>query len=132
MKVWPILGAALLVSSCATLEGKPAYLTGSWGGPHIGISFEGALGSIEYDCASGTIDSIILPARDGRFTAKGQHRHGQGGPVRVGQIFRTQRATYSGEVRKDVMTLKVSLEDGTALGPFTLTQNAPAQLTRCL
>lgn len=132
MKGWQLLGPALLVSSCATLEGKPAYLTGAWGGPHIGITFEGALGSIEYDCASGTIDSIVLPAKDGRFTARGQHREGQGGPVRVGQIFRSQRATYSGEVQKDIMTLNVNLEDGTSLGPFTLTQGAPPQITRCL
>jgi hypothetical protein len=74
----------------------------------------------------------VLPARDGKFTAKGQHREGQGGPVRVGQIFRTQRATYSGEVRDQVMTLNVALEDGTSLGPFTLTQGAPPQITRCL
>lgn len=132
MKRWPILGAAALVSSCATFDDKPAYLVGTWGGPHIGISFEGALGSIEYDCASGTIDSIVLPAKDGRFTAKGQHRQGQGGPIRVGQIFRTQRATYSGEVHEEVMTFNVSLEDGTTLGPFTLTEGAPPQITRCL
>lgn len=132
MRGWPLLAAALLVPGCATLDDKPDYLIGSWGGPHIGIAFEGALGSVEYDCASGTIDSIVLPARDGRFTAKGQHRHGQGGPVRVGQIFRSQRATYSGQVQADVMTLNVSLEDGTSLGPFTLTRGAPPQITRCL
>jgi hypothetical protein len=127
-----VVAAALVLAGCATLDDKPAYLTGAWGGPHIGITFEGALGSIEYDCASGTIDSIVLPAKDGRFTARGQHREGQGGPIRVGQIFRAQRATYSGEVQKDAMTLNVSLEDGTALGPFTLTQGATPQITRCL
>lgn len=132
MRRLPILGAALLVSGCATLDDKPAYLVGAWGGPHIGVSFEGALGSIEYDCASGTIDSIVLPAKDGKFTARGQHREGQGGPIRVGQIFRAQRATYSGEVHDQVMTLNVALEDGTSLGPFTLTQGAPPQITRCL
>ena len=132
MTRWPILCAALLVAGCASLDDKPDYLVGTWGGAHIGITFEGALGSIEYDCASGTIDSIILPAKDGKFTAKGQHREGQGGPVRVGQIFRTQRATYSGEVHEQVMTLNVALEDGTSLGPFTLRQGAPPQVTRCL
>ena len=132
MKGWPIAAAALLAAGCATLDDKPAYLTGSWGGPHIGITFEGALASIEYDCASGTIDSIVLPAKDGKFTAKGQHRQGQGGPVRVGQIFRAQRATYSGEVLEGVMTLSVALEDGTALGPFSLTEGAAPQVTRCL
>jgi hypothetical protein len=29
------------------------------------------------------------------------------------------------------MVLRVALEDGTTLGPFTLTEGAPPQLTRC-
>ena len=51
---------------------------------------------------------------------------------RVGQIFKSQRASYSGQVAKDAMTLSVTIEDGTAMGPFTLTQGASPLLTRCL
>lgn len=129
----PVLAglAAVLLAGCETLPGEPVTLSGPWGGEHIGLVLEGAIGTIEYDCASGTIDEVLL-ARDGPFTAKGTHRTGQGGPVRVGQIFRSQRATYSGTVEKDRMTLNVRLEDGSALGPFTLVRGAPPQLTRCL
>lgn len=131
-RVLPLVAAAVLASSCATLAEKPDYLIGAWGGPHAGIQFEGGLASVELDCASGTIDAPIYPSRDGTFTAKGTMRTGTGGPVRVGQIFRSQRATYSGTVVNDVMTLKIEFEDGSAGGPFTLTPGAQPLLTRCL
>lgn len=132
MRPFAILCPALLVAACATLDDKPDYLVGAWGGPHIGITFAGGLANVEFDCASGTIDGAVYPGKEGEFTAKGAIRMGGGGPVRVGQIFKSQRATYAGRVDKDVMTLKVTLEDGTASGPFTLASGAQPQLTRCL
>ncbi len=132
MKAILLIGAALLAASCATLDDKPDNLFGAWGGPHVGIVFEGGLANIEYDCASGTIDGPVYPAAGGQFTASGTHRPGQGGPVRVGQIFTTLRAKYSGQVTGDTMTVSVGLENGTSLGPFTLTRGAEPLLTRCL
>ena len=132
MKLFPILGAALLLAGCSTLDDKPDYLFGAWGGPHVGITFEGGLANVEFDCASGTIDRPVYPTKSGDFSAKGSLRTGTGGPVRVGQIFKSQPATYSGTVVNDVMTLSIKLEDGTAGGPFTLMRGAQPQLTRCL
>lgn len=131
MKRW-MLGAALIVASgCSTLEGKPSHLIGIWGGPHAGIEFSGGLADVQFDCAAGTIDEPITAGGDGKFLVKGTYRTGATGPIRVGQMFKSQTATYSGEVAKTVMNLAVTLEDGTALGPFTLTEGAPPQLTRC-
>ena len=126
---WVIV-AALALAGCATTVAP--NLSGQWGGPHISLLLEGGLGTIEYDCASGTIDTVIVPGPDGRFTAAGTHRPGQGGPVRVGQIFASHGATYSGRVEKNEMTLSGRVEDGTLLGPFTLTRGEPGQLLRCL
>lgn len=128
-----VLGATfILAASCSTLDAKPAYLVGGWGGPHAGLAFNGGLGDVQFDCASGSIDTLIFPAKDGSFEAKGTYREGSPGPVRVGQVFRTQPATYSGNVTNDVMTLSVELEDGATVGPFTLTLGGEPQLTRCL
>lgn len=127
-----IAASALLLAGCATMSQQPPNLTGQWGGRGIGLVLEGGLGRVEYDCASGTIDSAIIPGPDGRFTATGTHVPGQGGPVRVGQIFISHRATYSGEVQATQMTLRVAVENGTVLGPFTLVQGAEPQLLRCL
>jgi hypothetical protein len=132
MKRWALAAALFLATGCATLEKKPPYLTGSWGGPHIAVTFSGALADVRFDCASGSIDALILAAEGGPFEEKGTYRAGPPGPIKVGQIFVSQLATYSGDVTKGVMTLNVELEDGTLLGPFTLTENAPPQLTRCL
>jgi len=132
MKWWALSAAMLFAAGCATLQKEPPYLTGSWGGPHVGMTFSGALADVRFDCASGSIDSLVMAAQGGPFEAQGNYRAGPPGPIRVGQVFIDQRATYSGQVTKDIMTLNVELEDGTQVGPFTLTNGAPAQLTRCL
>lgn len=130
MKRLGVLAAITLVAGCAAIPQKPVFLTGQWGGPHVGLLLEGGIGTVEFDCAGGTIDTNLVAS--GTFTAAGTYRAGQGGPVRVGQIFTSQRATYSGSVTGDQMSLSVRLEDGSTLGPFTLARGAPGQLTRCL
>ena len=132
MKLGALAAMLLLTTGCATAEYKPPYLVGTWGGPHAGAAFNGGLGDVQFDCASGSIDKQIIPAADGSFQAKGTYREGAPGPVRVGQIFHSQLATYSGTVVEGVMTLNVALEDWTLVGPFTLTMGAPAQIMRCL
>lgn len=130
MRFWALI--ILPLAACASLALESPTLSGHWGGPHIGLVMEGAIAQVAYDCASGTIDESIIPAKDGSFTARGTHRAGQGGPVRVGQIFRSQRATFSGKVDDDNMTLTATLEDGTVLGPFQLVRGAQPQIMRCL
>lgn len=121
---------ALPLASCASIQPKSPYLSGLWGGPHAQLLLEGGVGTVDFDCASGSIDEPLAAA--GPFSAAGSYRAGQPGPVRVGQVFTSQRATYFGEVVEKQMTLTVKLEDSTILGPFTLTESAPGQLTRCL
>ena len=122
--------ACALLTGCAAMPHKDPYLFGLWGGPHAQLLFEGGIASVSFDCAGGTIDVPV--ATEGPFSAAGSYRAGQPGPVRVGQVFTSQRATYSGSVTKDQMTLTVVLDDQSVIGPFTLTKGAPGQLTRCL
>ena len=131
MRVAALSLAALLTSGCAATVEKPTWLVGHWGGPHAGVAAN-VTAEVQFDCASGTIDVPIYPAKDGTFEVKGTYREGSPGPVRVGQIFRSQAATYSGTVTEQAMTFDVELEDGSHVGPFNLAMNAPPQLTRCL
>jgi hypothetical protein len=140
-RIWITIAAcaALLPAGCATPGNASEHLVGIWGGPHVGASFQGGLADLSFDCAAGTIDDPLYPARDGSFSAKGTYRTGASGPVKVGQFFKSQGAVYSGQVARAaakgsprVMSLNVTLEDGTALGPFTLTEGLPPQITRCL
>src|SRR5690242_20503159 len=125
-----LIGALALTASCASMPQKPVYLSGPWGGQGIEIIAEGGISSVKFDCAAGTIDSA-LPTK-GPFSAEGTYRPGQGGPVRVGQIFVSKRAVYSGTITADQMTLAIKVEDDTPVGPFTLTKDTPGQLNRCL
>src|ERR1044072_7235115 len=121
----------LALAGCASMGQEPTTLSGQWGGPGINLVLDGGLGSVVHDSASGTIDADIaaLPVP---CSVSGTYRTGQPGPVRVGQIFNSQRATYSGSATKTDMTLLVKLEDGTELGPYALKQGVPGQIKRCL
>lgn len=132
MRIVFLAAALATLSGCGTLPQKPANLFGEWGGQGVGLVVEGGLGTVSYDCARGTIDQTIAPGPDQRFSASGTHMAGQGGPVRVGQIFTTQRAEYRGSVEGETMILTVTLDDGEMLGPFTLVRGQPPVLNRCL
>ena len=131
MKLRLLSAPLLLLAGCATTVDKPLYLTGAWGGPNAGIAFN-VLGNVQFDCASGSIDMLVYPAKDGSFSAKGVYHAGSPGPVRVGQIFVSQQATYSGSAVKGQMVLSVELEDGSLIGPFNLVEGAAPQITRCV
>ena len=124
-----LLPLLAITASCAAMPNRPVFLTGQWGGQGAELLIEGGLATVRYDCAGGTIDSNLSAA--GTFSAPGSYRAGQPGPVRVGQIFTSVKATYSGTVEKDKMVLTAKLEDGTVIGPHMLTQNRPGQLTSC-
>jgi len=125
-----VLLSLLALGGCMAFDQGPMALTGSWGGPHIGVDLTGGLGAVEFDCAAGSIDQPIISG--GPFRVPGTYRPGASGPVRVGQIFTAKRATYSGTATKRTMTMMVTLEDGEVLGPFDLTLGAAPQITRCL
>src|SRR3954454_11309732 len=119
-----LAGAAILLFGCeSAASAKPAYLTGVWGGPHVGVEFKGGIADFGFDCASGTIDEPIVPLRgSGSFSIKGTYRTGTGGPVKVGQFFHSEDAQYAGEVmttkipgtKKETRTITfdLTLEDG--------------------
>jgi hypothetical protein len=119
----------LALTGCVAFDQGPKALAGSFGGPHIGVDLAGGLGTVQFDCAAGTIDQAINS--DGPFSAPGTYLPGQAGPVRVGQVFTVKRATYAGIATKTDLTMTVTLEDGEVLGPYSLTFGAPAQVTRC-
>lgn len=124
--------ALFALAGCATAPSARS-LAGEWGGNHVGLDLGEAIGKLEYDCATGTIDEPLLIDSSGRFTGVGTHRPGTGGPDRVGVIPPSYPARYSGSVRGEVMTLVVDVEAINArLGPYALRHGAVPNLTRCL
>jgi hypothetical protein len=122
----------LLAAGCATAPPAGVPLTGRWGGDHVGLDLTANGGILDYDCAAGRIDGPVLPGPDGTFQALGTHTPGTGGPERVGVVPPSFAARYDGQVRGDRMTLRVRVENGVLVGPFSLRRGVEPVLMRCL
>ncbi|HEV2018795.1 MAG TPA: hypothetical protein VGQ98_10860 [Gemmatimonadaceae bacterium] len=104
-----------------------------WGGEHIGLTISDASATLEYDCASGTIDQKIAAATDGTFTAIGTHTRGHGGPIMLGEVPDRHPARYDGWTDGETMKLTVTLTDtGDKLGDFALIRGQSPRVFRCL
>ena len=121
-----------LLAACAAMPFASPPVTGEWGGAHVGLVLTQSGGTLDYDCAAGTISGPLQFRSDGTFSAEGVHTPGWGGPEIEGQTPPSYRARYSGKVRGNLMTLRGRLENGVSLGPFTLRRGAEPIIFRCL
>jgi hypothetical protein len=124
----------LLLGASATCRGSLTgpVSPGDWGGEHIGLIVAANGATIEYDCATGTIDEPLV-ATDGVFSAAGTHTRGHGGPIRQDEVPDKHPARYEGRIYDETMILDVTLTDtGEKLGRYTLVRGRPAQVLKCL
>ena len=127
------LAAALTAGPVCGRASAPSDVTGSWGGEHVGLEVTDSGATIEYDCATGTIDGPLHPDGAGRFDARGTHVRGHGGPDREGEVPDAHPARYTGRVEGGRMTLTVGETDtGATVGTFSLRRGAAPQVFRCL
>ena len=120
-----------LVTACAAVPAAPIPVTGEWGGTHVALHLTAAGGTLDYDCARGTIAPVV-PSTQGRFAADGTHTPEHGGPVRQGEVLPTLRVQFTGNLAGDRMTLEGRAANGVALGPFELRRGAQPAIFRCL
>lgn len=125
----------LLLAACTGAgvqpDASPQLVTGEWGGTHVALRLRPDGGTIEYDCAHGTLDGPLLADANGAFTVAGTHVREHGGPARMGEVLPHEPAVYQGRIRDGRITLEVSTAT-TALGSYTLQKDAPPQLFKCL
>ncbi len=108
-------------------------MVGEWGGEHISLTLSLTGGTVEYDCAHGTIAEAIVPGNDGNFSTSGVHVLEHGGPIREDEIPDEHPAVYSGWTNGNRMTLTVTLTDtGAVLGPYELRLGEQPRLFKCL
>lgn len=105
--------------------------TGDWGGQHVAFSVSEQGVAVEFDCAHGRIDGPLRLDRRGRFEAEGRYTQERPGPVRRGEDAEGRPARYHGAVRGRVMTLRVTVDDGTELGPFSLALGGRGRVVKC-
>lgn len=106
--------------------------TGTWGGPHIRIEIGPRSATIDYDCATGTIDGPFTIDGKGRFNWRGSHNQEHGGPIRMDEDSNGRPAVYSGSIKGDVMTLTVKYADtNDAISTYTLTRGGAGRVFKC-
>jgi len=113
-------------------SGKPIEV-GEWGGDHVKLLVTETGGTLEYDCAHGTIDQPLLADSSGRFDLAGTHTREHGGPIRIGEKEDKRPARYTGRTDGRTMTLTVTLTGSNEpVGTFTLTRGQLGRIVKCL
>jgi hypothetical protein len=121
-----------MLAACASMPPPGVAVTGNWGGPHIGLTLTESGGTLQYDCAAGSLTGPLVPRAGGSFDVPGTHTPGHGGPEIEGVVMPTYRTGFTGTVRGDRMTLTGRVENGVTLGPFILQRGAEPGIFRCL
>jgi hypothetical protein len=134
----PALAALMAMSgpgACAHAAGPSASAQarvpdGQWGGTGALLTVEDTSAVIQFDCAEGTLNGPLTMDEERRFAVEGTFVRGRGGPVGA-EPPESERATYSGQVADDTLTLTVRVGEED-FGTFTLTRGKTARLRRCL
>ena len=134
-----VAAVALAAQGCADAVAPNAV--GVWGGQHVrleitnigvGASPAGG-GTVEFDCAHGTITLPVLADKSGRFDVPGFYVQEHGGPIRVDEQLAARPARYAGEINGSRMTLTVTRTDSAwSAGPFTLQRGSTGSVFKCL
>ena len=129
---WALPCCLALLGACAALQPVGTPVTGDWGGRGVHLKMTATGGTLDYDCAAGTIEGPFRPNEDGQFSAVGTHTPGRGGPDTEGQTSTTYRVQYAGTIRGKRMRLHGRVANGVVLGPYNLRLGAEPSIVRCL
>lgn len=129
-----LVSLIMLIASSASSRPRKMYRLnpGSWGGPNIRIDLGKSSATIEYACASGTIDGPLSIDGKGRFAWRGTFNQEHGGPARIDEKANERPAVYSGWIKGDTMTLTVKLADtNEVLETFALKRGSTGRVFKC-
>jgi hypothetical protein len=109
-----VLALALLLLSCERLGAGRAERRvpeGDWGGEHVSLQVTAKGGTLEFDCAHGTIGGELVLDASGRFDVPGVYAEERGGPVHEDAPASGLAVRYSGRVKGSTMRLTVTRTD---------------------
>jgi hypothetical protein len=101
-----------------------------WGGEHVRLTVDDNGGTIEFDCAHGTLDRPLTLDGSGRFDVEGS-LFAEGGPVLRDEARRVRSVRFRGEIDGQHMNLEATLAGGESAGAFSLARNSRARLVKC-
>jgi len=133
MKFATVLLISLFACNVGTPSAQEPVPTGVWGGKGIQLTVTADGAGIDYGCDSGTIDERLRSDSHGKFSARGTHVFGRGGPRKPGDPApKPREARYEGVRNGDKLELKVLLPElNRNLGKFTLRLGERPTLERC-
>jgi hypothetical protein len=102
-----------------------------WGGEHIELHLTKAGGTVEFDCANGTIAKPVTVDSQGRFHVSGTYTRESPGPtMREGNP--SAGATYSGSIVGGTMRLHiVAGTNKEVVGDFVLIRGESGRVMKC-
>lgn len=102
-----------------------------WGGQHVELEFTKDGGTLEFDCATGTITKPLAVDAHGKFRVSGTFTRERPGPtMRDGNPAAS--ATYSGSVEGDTMHLTVVAgQNKESMGEYVLVRGQPGHVMKC-
>ena len=111
--------------ACSEVEPAPDGVTGLWGSDDILIEVQNGRTRIYLACADGEIDGTIQLDGNGEFETPGT--------IAIGPIVRESLvAEYSGRVRGDTLTIRITVADSDAsFGPFDAIRGQSSQIVQC-
>src|SRR5688500_7331743 len=133
MKFATVLLISLFACNPGTPSAQEIVPTGLWGGKGIQLTVKDNGASIDYGCDSGTIEGRLQTDSSGKFSARGTHVFGSGGPSNPGDPApKPHEARYEGVRKGDKLELSVLLPKlNRNLGKFTLQLGERPTLERC-
>jgi hypothetical protein len=122
-----LLFAVLVLGGCHG-ETVPA---GAWGGDHVVLTVTDNGGSVEFDCASGTLDHPLRLDDRGRFSVPGTFVPQHPGATRTSDAAQSRPARYQGRLDRQKLEFTVTVEGETGQGPYTVTLAKAPKITKC-
>ena len=119
-------------SESSVIKEVGQHMNGKWGGQGVAMEVGDSGGTIEFDCAHGTISEKITTSSNGSFVVKGTFVREHPGPIRRDEEPKASAVTYSGTVDGQNMTLTIQPEGSNEnLGTYKLTQGKDGRLRKC-
>lgn len=127
-----LAASAALVAFCSptSVDGTNVQ-TGMWGGDHIAVEVTATGATVEFDCAHGTIDSVLTLDGNGRFDLAGTFTPEHPGPIRDDAPSETRAARYRGSLKDATLTLVITLTSTKDELTFTLTRDGRPRVFKC-
>jgi hypothetical protein len=127
--------AVLLPAVAVTVSADPERVSaGKWGGRGAQLEVTAKGGSIELDCAHGTLDEPLQLGAEGTFDVKGTFVLERAGPSREDGGGQGPPVRYRGRLQGDTLSLTI-VRDGeptAELAQVKVTRGQAGRLRKCL